>query len=280
MTGRRIQGAIVITGLIAFAVGATANAGSIVGSFAGKTAETATVLQDSPEAFDAQLVSPDGELRSVSCRRVRSEAAQEEWTVRLTSGSGAGINAWITATADTVVVSGYVEKTQFLYVARMIAPGVVEESRSFGEARFSGEFNLANPTGSRNFLWAKRLGQFRDSVTGQPAWDTAIGSVAGLPELLANANNSASVGALGKLVATAIGASPTVQSIESYVGCLKDACRYNGGCWDVYCHRCPRDPIGSAIFSWLLYTLDAEVCWFSEIVNPFRKDVDVQSSPL
>jgi len=89
-----------------------------------------------------------------------------------------------------------------------------------------------------------------------------------LQEVLENSSYPGSIGRVSKIAIGAIGASPEPMSLTSYNECLHTACGNDGGCWSsTGCRACAG---GGVILEFIAYTIDAEICFFQEIVNPFR----------
>jgi hypothetical protein len=216
---------------------------------------------------------------SLELRRQPSAPGSEEWLLSLSSAHDEeSVRAWIDKWPDSVVVGGSIGNVPFLLVAERSPSGLVREARALGSHYFAGEFHPANRGDFRNEFFATQLDAFRRGNSPPPG-NVARG-IDSLRELAHGGLNEESKQAVDLVLAAIVGTSAESNSIDSYVRCLRAACRQNGGCWAEMssfggCHACPNDPFRVKLYSYILYTIDAEICFVGEILDPIRpEDVD------
>lgn len=232
--------------------------------------EISRVFQDSATVFEVVESSSDGQSARLLVQRVESDSIQESWKVAFESG-GEVFASHVIVSENSLSVSGSLGRTSFRYSSAYL-DDVIFVSRSFGEVHVSAELYLADRSDPRNEVAAKRLRAYEQALSENPAWATVSGSMRIAMADLAERSGHSDI--IGRVVQLAIGpaeSSADTRSIQSYMGCLKDACRHDGGCWGGGgCHGCAGDSFFVQLAAFALYQLDAEICFVQHILSPIK----------
>lgn len=230
------------------------------------------VLQDSAAGFEIVRSSREGQSRRLLIQRLASDLLQHTWLVRFESESGETVVAHVIVSTGHVSASGTADGTTFHYSAAFRENDAMFLSRSFGDLHVAAKFNLANLDDPRNELAANQLREYQTALTKHPAWDTVVSGMSNtVSDMLETSSHFDFVGRVVALAIGSVGSSAGTRSIESYMKCLRNACEFDGGCWSgTGCHGCAGDPTSTQLFAFMLYQIDAEICFLREIVNPIQ----------